>query len=116
MINVGTKRGLENSPVEIRAPLLTLSKVDIIKRGLELKVPYEKTWSCYNPFMSPRRVALPDGTEVVYFEVCGKCDSCAFRQEAFKALHMTDPLIGKKIKVVARKEGAPIDDVQIHRP
>ncbi len=71
--NLATKAGVEGDPFTIHAPLLQLSKVDIIKRGLELGVDYSMTQSCYDPdeFGSP----------------CGKCDACRLRIDAFNQLH-----------------------------
>lgn len=66
----------DNKSIEILAPLLYLGKRDIIQKGLELGVPYEKTWSCYNGLEEP----------------CHKCDSCILREQGFKELGMEDPL------------------------
>jgi 7-cyano-7-deazaguanine synthase len=57
------------------APFLNWSKTDIIRRGVELNVPFDKTWSCY------------DGLE----EHCGVCGTCRQRKEAFIAANITDP-------------------------
>jgi 7-cyano-7-deazaguanine synthase len=65
--------------IKIHAPLITLSKADIIKRGLELGVNYLETISCYNPNISGAS--------------CGKCDSCIIRQKAFEELNLKDPII-----------------------
>ena len=67
--DLGTRRGLEGQAVEIRYPLINMTKAQIIKTGVELGVPYELTWSCY------------DGEEG---QACGKCDSCKIRQKGFK--------------------------------
>jgi len=61
----------------VRAPLLELSKADIIRRGLELGVDYSLTWSCYDP--------TPDGL------ACGNCDSCILRRRGFKEAGFDDP-------------------------
>jgi len=47
MANLATKRGVEGNPISIEAPLLHLTKSEIIKTGLRLKAPFENTWSCY---------------------------------------------------------------------
>jgi 7-cyano-7-deazaguanine synthase len=65
--------------IKIHAPLITLSKAAIIKRGLELGVNYLETISCYNPTISGAS--------------CGKCDSCIIRQKAFEELNLKDPII-----------------------
>ncbi len=62
----------------VRAPLLELSKADIIRRGLELGVDYGLTWSCYDP--------TPDGLP------CGHCDSCILRRRGFEEAGIQDPV------------------------
>lgn len=62
--------------VEILAPFVNLTKADVVKKGLELNVPYELTWSCY------------EGHE----HACGKCGTCIDRLKAFEANHVADPL------------------------
>jgi 7-cyano-7-deazaguanine synthase len=61
--------------VEVNAPYLGMSKSDIVKRGNQLDVPYEKTWSCYKG----------------QFMHCGKCGTCVERIEAFELAEMKDP-------------------------
>jgi 7-cyano-7-deazaguanine synthase len=74
---LGTKAGVEGRGIEIRAPLLTLSKADIIRLGVSLGAPLRLTHSCYDPAAGG--------------EACGRCDSCRIRLEGFKAAGMTDP-------------------------
>ncbi|MEJ2581015.1 MAG: 7-cyano-7-deazaguanine synthase QueC [Acidobacteriota bacterium] len=62
----------------VRAPLLDLSKPDIIRRGLSLGVDYGLTWSCYDP--------SPDGV------ACGRCDSCILRRRGFEEVGVDDPI------------------------
>ena len=62
----------------VRAPLLEMSKADIIRRGLELGVDYGLTWSCYDP--------TPDGL------ACGHCDSCQLRRKGFEEANILDPI------------------------
>lgn len=76
MANLATKKGVEGNPIEIIAPLLHMTKSEIIKRGTELKAPFEKTWSCYK------------GEE----KACGKCDSCLLRLKGFKESDLKDPI------------------------
>jgi 7-cyano-7-deazaguanine synthase len=73
-INLGTKCGSENRKLKIIAPLLDLSKKDIILLGRRLGVPFEKTWSCY------------EGSE----EPCGICDSCILRNKGFEEVEKVD--------------------------
>lgn len=72
-IDVGTR---PETLVEIRTPVLNLSKAEIVRRGLALRAPLELTWSCYQA--SER--------------ACGRCDSCALRLRAFAAAGVPDPL------------------------
>ena len=70
LANLGTKAGIKGAKIKIHAPLLRMSKAEIIKKGIELGIDYSITWSCYNP--------CADG------KACGKCDSCKFRLKGFK--------------------------------
>ncbi len=76
MANLGTKRGVEGKPIKIIAPIIHMTKAEIIKKGMELGVPYELTWSCYK------------GGE----KACGKCDSCLLRLKGFMEAGYEDPL------------------------
>ena len=69
MANLATKASVEGHAIEIHTPLISLTKGEIIRRGLELGVDYDLTSSCYDP--------APDGTP------CGECDSCQIRNAAF---------------------------------
>jgi 7-cyano-7-deazaguanine synthase len=73
---VGTKAGKEGHAVKVEAPLLRLSKGEIVKEALRLKVPLELTWSCYK------------GGE----KACGRCDSCLLRLEGFSVAGAVDPI------------------------
>ncbi len=75
---LGTRMGAEGRAIEIRAPLLQMSKGAIIRLGAELGVPFELTHSCYDP--------SPDGA------ACGRCDSCLIRLEGFKEAGLRDPV------------------------
>ena len=73
MADLATKAGVEGSQrLTIHAPLIHLSKADIIRKGLELGVDYDLTFSCYDP--------TPDGAP------CGHCDSCRIREQGFAAV------------------------------
>ena len=73
------KAGVEKRKIRILMPLIRKTKAGIVRLGRRLKVPYEKTWSCYNNFAKP----------------CGECDSCRLRARGFKAAGMIDPLLGR---------------------
>jgi 7-cyano-7-deazaguanine synthase len=77
MANLATVAGVQGRKLTIHAPLINLTKAEIIKRGLELGVDYAKTTSCYDP--------APDG------RACGHCDSCLLRMKGFKDAGGTDP-------------------------
>ena len=62
--------------LEIVAPFISLNKAGVVKKGLELQVPYELTWSCY------------EGHD----KACGKCGTCIDRMNAFKINGTTDPI------------------------
>jgi 7-cyano-7-deazaguanine synthase len=79
LANLATRAGVEGQgQFRIHAPLLTLTKEQIIQRGLELGVDFSLTHSCYDP--SPEGLA------------CGRCDACQIRQSAFNRLGLTDPI------------------------
>ena len=73
VINVGTKSETE---IDLVAPFADWTKTEIAKRGLELEVPYDLTWSCY-------RDEAP---------ACGTCDACAYRLKAFQEAGVKDPI------------------------
>ncbi len=73
---LGTKRGVEDRPIEIKYPLINMTKAEIIKTGMKLGVPYELTWSCYK------------GGK----KACGVCDSCRLRIKGFREAGYRDPL------------------------
>ena len=77
MANLATKAGVEGAQLRIHAPLQTLSKADIIRRGAGLGVDYAQTVSCYQ--------ADAEGL------ACGRCDSCRLRREGFLAAGIPDP-------------------------
>ena len=77
MANLATKKGVEGHPIKIKTPLLSLSKKEIIHKGVKLGVPLDKTWSCYK------------GQE----KACGRCDSCLLRLKGFKEAGVKDPVL-----------------------
>lgn len=80
--NLATKAGVEGRQhLKIRAPLINMSKADIIRKGLELSVNFAETTSCYDPG--------PDARP------CGQCDSCLLRAKGFAEAGIADPLYTK---------------------
>jgi len=77
MANLATKAGVEGARLAIHAPLIALSKADIIRRGSALGVDYGATISCYQADAAGR--------------ACGLCDSCRLRREGFSAAGIADP-------------------------
>jgi 7-cyano-7-deazaguanine synthase len=77
LANLATRAAVEGRPVTIHAPLIELSKADVIRRGLALGVDYAMTVSCYQPDGEGRG--------------CGRCDSCRLRQAGFEAAGVADP-------------------------
>jgi 7-cyano-7-deazaguanine synthase len=77
MANLATKAGVEGHKLHIHAPLIDLSKADIIRRGTALGVDYGLTVSCYQ--------ADDDG------KACGLCDACRLRRAGFEAAGVADP-------------------------
>jgi 7-cyano-7-deazaguanine synthase len=77
LANVATKAGVEGAGLRIHAPLLHLSKADIVREGLRLGVDFAQTVSCYNADAGGR--------------ACGHCDACRLRMEGFAAAGVPDP-------------------------
>jgi 7-cyano-7-deazaguanine synthase len=73
VISLGTK---PETSIEIETPIIHLKKSEIIKKGVELKAPIEKTWSCYQNVE----------------KACGVCDSCALRLKGFQLAGLDDPI------------------------
>jgi len=72
---LGTKRGTENKPLRVLAPLLSLDKKGIVRLAKRVKAPLELTWSCYAGGARP----------------CGVCDSCQLRAKGFREAGAEDP-------------------------
>ena len=79
VIETGTKTGVEKSEPKIVAPLVELTKADIIRRGVALGVDYALTHSCYDPDAAGR--------------ACGHCDSCLLRRKGFEDAGVPDPTV-----------------------
>jgi 7-cyano-7-deazaguanine synthase len=79
LANLATRAGAEEGVrFQIHAPLLALSKAEIIRRGVSLRVDYALTHSCYDPTAAGR--------------ACGTCDSCQLRLKGFREAGLTDPI------------------------
>ena len=76
-VQAGTKAGVQGKRIEVRAPLLMMTKAEIVQLGLTLNVPFHLTHSCYDPV----------GTIA-----CGQCDSCVIRKQGFAKAGVVDPI------------------------
>jgi 7-cyano-7-deazaguanine synthase len=74
--NMATKAGTEGAGISIEAPLMDLSKAEIVKLGSKLGLDHSLTWSCY---MGGKKA-------------CGRCDSCMYRLKGFKEAGIEDPI------------------------
>jgi len=77
LANVATKAGVEGAGFRVHAPLLRLSKADIVREGLRLGVDFSRTVSCYQADAEGR--------------ACAHCDACRLRAEGFSAAGVPDP-------------------------
>jgi len=77
MANLATRAAVEGKKFKLHAPLINLTKAEIIRKGLSLRVDYSLTHSCYDP--------LPGG------KPCGRCDSCRLRRKGFREIGIKDP-------------------------
>ena len=77
LANLATKAAVEGAPMRIHAPLIDLTKADIVRRGLELGVDFAETVSCYQADAEGR--------------ACGRCDACRLRAAGFAAAGVADP-------------------------
>ena len=80
---LATQAGVEGWRLTIRAPLIHMSKADIVRQGTALGLDYGLTHSCYDP--------LPGGRP------CGRCDSCVLRARGFEEAGVVDPLAGARV-------------------
>lgn len=72
------KRGVEGRPVEIRTPLMDLTKAEIVRLGLRVGAPLELSWSCYRGEAD---------------RPCGRCDACVLRAKGFAEAGAADPAL-----------------------
>lgn len=77
LANLATKAGVEGQRFTVHAPLIRLTKAEIIQLGVQLGVDYGLTHSCYDPDPAGRS--------------CGRCDSCRLRLQGFESAGLTDP-------------------------
>ena len=77
LANVATKRAVEGSPITIEAPILRMSKAEIVRRGHALGVDFALTVSCYDADSSGA--------------ACGECDACRLRRQGFEQAGLADP-------------------------
>ena len=77
LANLATKAAVEGNSITVHAPIIALSKADIVRRGMALGVDYALTISCYQ--------ATDDG------RACRQCDSCRLRRAGFKSAGVDDP-------------------------
>ena len=78
LATLATAAGVSGQAITVHAPLVSMSKADIIRRGLELDLDYGLTHSCYDPDDNGRP--------------CGRCDSCLLRAQGFVAAGVADPV------------------------
>lgn len=78
LARVATKAGVEGGRLQIHAPLMRLTKADIVRLGTQLGVPYRLTLSCYDP---------------VRGRACGRCDACELRRKGFAQAGVPDPTL-----------------------
>ena len=77
MANLATKQSVEGEKIEIKTPLISMTKAEIIQKGLSLGIDYSQTTSCY--------LANSNG------EACGECDACVLRINGFNNANIKDP-------------------------
>jgi 7-cyano-7-deazaguanine synthase len=78
LANIGTKAGVEGRRFQIHAPLIKMSKAQIVRKAIELDVDLGLTHSCYDP--------TPEG------RACSQCDSCQLRRKGFREAGVIDPI------------------------
>jgi len=83
MANLATKKSVEGEKIEIKTPLISMTKAEIIQKGLSLGVDYSQTISCY--------LANSNG------EACGECDACVLRINGFNNANIKDPTFYQQI-------------------
>ena len=87
LAKIATVAGVQGKPIKIKAPLIDMTKGEIVKLGEKLSVPWDCTWSCY----MGKKIA------------CGVCDSCQLRLKGFVQAKVTDPLKYKTLPIFYKK-------------
>ncbi len=82
MANLATRAGVGGKHVFVHAPIINMNKADIIRKGIQLRVDFSLTHSCYDPSR--------DG------KACGSCDSCLLRKKGFREAGIQDPTMYQK--------------------
>ena len=82
LANLATRRAVEGEPIEVKAPIVRMTKAEIVRRGAALGVDFSMTVSCYNA----------DGEG----RACRQCDACRFRAEGFAAAGLSDPTLYRR--------------------
>jgi 7-cyano-7-deazaguanine synthase len=107
MANLATRAAVEGRmQFRIDAPLISMTKAEIIRKGAGLGVDYSLTWSCYDPQVSDTASVTHDrlkgnegytsssrGTRHSSLVPCRRCDSCILREKGFREAGITDPLV-----------------------
>ena len=93
LANVATKAGVEGAGFRVHAPLLRMSKADIVREGMRLGVDFAQTVSCYQADAEGR--------------ACRHCDACRLRAEGFAAAGVDDPTRYVKLECAPRAARAP---------
>lgn len=89
MADLSTKASVEGKMrFKIKTPLISLTKAEIIKKGMSMGLDYAETWSCYDPQEDPDTSHITPGMSVP----CGRCDSCLLRAKGFREAGLQDPL------------------------
>jgi 7-cyano-7-deazaguanine synthase len=105
MANLATRISVEGKiKFKIKAPLLYMTKGEIIRKGAEMGFDYSFTWSCYDPQEDRNALSVMSNelkqdthhaSRITHYGIvpCGKCDSCLFRAKGFKEAGIKDPLL-----------------------
>ena len=79
--------------VNLQVPFQYMSKAQVVELGAGLDVPFEKTWSCYDPVWT-----FGEGEDYSHPVHCGQCPTCIGRKAAFESLGLTDPVEYAKVE------------------